>query len=315
MAWSFELVAGPYGGRTDGPLWDGQGLLFACGPRNAILRYDPASNSVSEFRRHWQRVRGLAFDRGGTLYGCQSGSRRIVRFNADGSASHVRARLDGQLNNCPDDLAIDSQGRIWFSDPNDPEPPRGPDIRPFLDHASVLRLEQPHADQEGEGASAEEEGRWAGEWRSQRITFDTRCPRGVLLSPDERTLYVADNEDPLREADERGGGPAELRAYPIQDDGTLGDPRVPHRFGADDSGADGMCLDREGNIVACAGWTKGGPGPMIYIFSPRGEVLEAQPVPADQPTNCAFGDAHLGSLYVTTEEGHLFRVRDSGRRG
>lgn len=311
MAWDFELVAGPYGGKTDGPVWDGQGLLFSCGPQNAILRYDPASNSVSEFRRHWQRVRGLAFDSGGILYGCQSGSRRIVRFNQDGSTSPVRARLDGQLHNCPDDLAIDSQGRIWFSDPYDPEPPRGPDIRPFLDHASVLRLERPHFDSEAQG-----EGRSADEWRLHRMTFDTSCPRGVLLSPDERTLYVADSEDVLRQAQhERSGGAAELRAYPIQDDSTLGDPRVLHRFGADDSGADGMCLDREGNIVACAGWTKGGPGPMIYVVSASGQVVDSQPTPADEPTNCAFGDADLASLYVTTAEGHLFRVRDSGRRG
>src|SRR5207249_7034603 len=122
----FEIVAGPYGGMTDGPVWDGQGVLFSNMKDEVIMRYDPASGNASVFRPYWIRVKGLALDEEGTLYGCQSGSRRIVRFNKDGSASPVRARLDGELHNCPDDLAIDRQGRIWFSDPYDPLPPRGP---------------------------------------------------------------------------------------------------------------------------------------------------------------------------------------------
>ena len=44
-------------------------------------------------------------------------------------------------------------------------------------------------------------------------------------------------------------------------------------------GVDGMCLDTEGNIVACAGWREAGPGPMIYVFAPSGRVLETHPVP------------------------------------
>ena len=80
-------------------------------------------------------------------------------------------------------------------------------------------------------------------------------------------------------------------------------------------GVDGMCLDTNGNIIACAGWEEAGPGPMIYVFAPSGRVLETHPVPVDRPTNCTFGDADLGTLYVTSGGGHLFRVRDTGRRG
>ena len=170
------------------------------------------------------RIRGLAFSADGTLYGCQSGSRRIVRFNADGSACPIRARLDGELHNCPDDLAIDRQGRIWFSDPHDRVPPRGPDIRPFLDHQSVLRLDPPAPD---------------GRSRLHRMTRDTRRPRGVVLSADEQTLYVADSEDDPAGIDE-------LRAYPIQDDGALGGGLVLHRFGGEHRGVDGLCLDTDG---------------------------------------------------------------------
>ena len=57
-----------------------------------------------------------------------------------------------------------------------------------------------------------------------------------------------------------------------------------------------MCLDTDGNIVATAGWEESGPGPMIYVFSPRGRVLATHPVPADRPTNCSFGDADRKTL-------------------
>jgi gluconolactonase len=274
MAWDFELVAGPYGGLVDALAWDGQALLFSVLSENNLLRYQPDSHRVSVFRPYWIRIRGLALDRDGTLYGAQAGSRRIVRFNTDGSASPIRAWLDGQMHNCPEDLVIDGEGRIWFSDPYDTVVPRGPDIKPLLDHASVLRLTRG-----GDGT-----------WQLERMTFDTRYPRSVLLSKDERTLYVGDG--PL-------DATAELRAYPIRDDGTLGAGQTLHRF--TDGGVDGLCLDRDGNIVACAA--------EVQVFAPDGRLLESCPTPAGRPADCAFGDADLGALYVSTTEGHLFRVR------
>ena len=70
-----------------------------------------------------------------------------------------------------------------------------------------------------------------------------------------------------------------------------------------------MTLDADGNIVACAGFEESGPGPMIYVFSPTGRVLETHPMRVDRPTNCCFGDADMRTLYVTTGGGHLFRAR------
>lgn len=72
--------------------------------------------------------------------------------------------------------------------------------------------------------------------------------------------------------------------------------------------------DIEGNLIACAGWARSGPGPLVYVFSASGVVLEAHPVPVDMPMKCAFGDAGLGTLYMTTGEGHLYRAK-TGRRG
>jgi gluconolactonase len=146
----------------------------------------------------------------------------------------------------------------------------------------------------------------------RRMTYDTEAPAAIALSQDERTLYVSENSDDP-------GGKRELRAYSVLEDGSLGPGATLHVFGADHRGAhrgvSGMCLDTEGNIVACAGWDRSGPGPMVYVFSPQGRVLETHPVPAAQPTNCTFGGPDLRTLYVTTTEGHLFRVPNTGRQG
>jgi gluconolactonase len=296
MDWEFELIAGPYGGTTEGPAWDGEALLFTHIPESRILRYDAQSGAVTEFRKYTNRTNGLAFSADGHLYGCQSGSRRIVRFNPDGSTSVLADRLDGHFHNHPNDLAVDRQGCIWFTDPYGRLPAPGPQLQGLLDHASVLRLEQ----------------RPDRTWMIRRMTYDTTSPNGILVSQDQQTLYVAQSdygEDKKRE----------LRAYPIREDGTLGSYTVLHTFGIDSRGphrgVDGMCLDTEGNIIACAGWQQSGPGPMIYVFSPSGRVLETHPMPVDRPTNCTFGDADLRTLYITTGGGHLYRVRNTGRQG
>ena len=63
----------------------------------------------------------------------------------------------------------------------------------------------------------------------------------------------------------------------------VGSYTVLHTFGKDSRGVqrgvDGMCLDTEGNIIACAGWREAGPGPMIYVFAPSGRVIETHQVP------------------------------------
>ena len=166
-------------------------------------------------------------------------------------------------------------------DPRHPVIPFGPSIFPFLDHCSVLRLER--------------NDRRA--WVATRLTYDTISPRAVLLSPDEKTLYVADGEP-------REGQCRELRAYPLRGDGTLDHPIVLHAFPADrrgqHRGIEGMCLDADGNIVAVGGWQRSGPGPLVYVFTPDGAVTETHPIPADLPTNAASAGAISIFYRVTT---------------
>ncbi len=288
MTWEFELVDGPYGGTTEGPAWDGSGLLFTHIPASRIMRFDPQSRASTVYRANTNHANGLMLDPRGTLYACEGGARRVVRYDADGAATVLTEGFEGKRLNIPNDLAIDPNGRVWFTDPYY-EGAGGPwsqdRANKDLDHDSVYRLD-PQPD---------------GSWSVARATFDTTRPNGLLFSLEHDTLYVAQSG---RDPNEK----RELRAYPINGDGTLGRMKVLHDFGAH-RGIDGMVLDTEGNIVATAGFRQSGPGPMIYVFSPSGEVLETHPVSVDRPTNCTFGDSDLRTLYVTTIEGYLFRAR------
>ncbi len=292
MTWTFETLDPAYGKVTEGPAWDGSGLLFTRIQQSRIMRYDPATGACTIHRENTNCANGLTFDAHGRLYACEGGAtvdaRRVVRYEHNGSVTVLADSYQGKRLNIPNDVVVDLEGKVWFTDPYY-EGAAGPwsfeRANKELEHDSVYRLDpQPN-----------------GLYAITRVTFDTTRPNGLLFSLDHKTLYVAQS----------GREPAEarqLRAYPVKPDQTLGSAKVLHDFG-EHRGIDGMRLDTEGNIIATAGWELGGPGPMIYVFSPSGAVLEQHPVPCTRPTNCAFGDADLRSLYVTSVEGFLFRAR------
>jgi gluconolactonase len=292
MDWKFHLVAGPYKGRTGGLAWDGAAMLFSAVQEERILRFDPGTGMAEVFRKVTGRTHGIAIAADGSVFGAQEGGRRVVQFLKDGSTAPTCDQLGGKHHNQPTDVIVDRRGQVWIADAWNSTPPYGPPVYPFLDHASVLRLERE---------------RRRG-WKLKRVTRDTRGPRSLLLSADEKTLYVADG-------DAERGDPCRLLAYPAKRDGSLGPCTVMLEFAPAERGIEGMCLEAEGNIVACAGWRKGGLGPMLYVISASGTVLESHPAPADLPMRCAFGDASLGSLYLTAGDGVLYRATNTGRRG
>ena len=292
MAWQFENVAGPCKGRTGGLCWDGSGMLFSAVAEERVLRYDPASGETSVFRRWTGRVNGLARDPGGSIYAAQEGGRRVVRFNTDGSTSPVLDLLDGAHHNQPVDVIRDRKGRVWFADPWNAQPPYGPPAYPMLPHASVLRLDPTGPDR----------------WRMVRFTHDTAGPRAIALSADERVLYVADG-------DAERGDVCQLFAYEVSDYGSAGHRHTLLTFTAADRGIEGLCVDSEGCLIACMGWSRGGAGPAILRISPSGTILESHASPVDLPMRCAFGDDDLSGLYITAADGGLYRCRNSGHRG
>lgn len=293
MAWNFELVAGPFKGRTGGLAWDGKAMLASAVAEEKIMRFDPASGKTDVFRNWTGRVNGIAAAADGTVFGAQEGGRRVVHYLNDGTTVQTQDRLDGAHHNQPVDVFVDKKGSVWVADAYNALPPAGPPVYPFLPHASVLRL-----DNFGPGL-----------WRLSRVTHDTAGPRAVALSADERTLYVADG-------DVDRGDVCQLLAYPLNEHGTAGHAKTLLSLAFGERGIEGICLDSDGNIIACLGWKKSGSGPAVIVVSPReGTILETHEAPADMPMRCAFGDDGLASLYVTADDGGVYRATDTGRKG
>ena len=295
MDWKFERVAGPFS-FAEGPVWMGEHLLFTDIPNSRIMKYDPITESCNEFRTGTNQANGLTLGSDGSLIVCEGGATSLPRYDPEAAAGRriciykpgedpivLADQWDGKRLNSPNDIVEDASGRIWFTDPR-----YGDRDDMELDHESVFRL-----DPDGSGGFV-----------LARVTFDTTRPNGLLVSLDSKLLYVAQS-DP-------GGNEMELRRYPINNDGTLGIYEVLHNF-FPHRGIDGMRFDSDENIVASAGSTKSGPGPMIYVFTPDGRVLDTNPIEVD-PTNCCFGDEDLQTLYVTGTEGSLFSAR-TDRKG
>jgi gluconolactonase len=286
--WTFERVAGPFG-FTEGPVWTGEVVLFTDIPASRIMSYNPRTGACDVFAVDTNNANGLARSHDGGLYVCEGGmhsgeGRCLSLYAASGARRALADRYEGRRLNEPNDVVVDRQGRVLFTDPC-----YGERAKLELDHLSVYRLDpQP-----------------GGDYAIVRVTTDTTCPNGLVFSPDGATLYVA-------ESPRAPHGRRQLRAYPIAADASLGEAVVLYDFGPH-RGIDGMRVDAQGSIVATAGWQESGPGPRIVVFSPTGQVLEEHPVAAN-PTNCCFGDEDLQSLYVTGYDGCLWRAR-TDRRG
>ena len=283
MNWTFTDAIPPIGTITEGNAWNGTDVLFTNIAMSRVLRFNPDSGLLSVERTGTNAANGLNYDADGNLFACEGGGRRIARYNPDGTSSTVVDRLDGRRINGPNDLAIDPQGRIWFSDRVEDV---GPDVG--VDHSSIL-CAIPNGD---------------GTYRCVRRTFDTTMPNGLLFSNDYKTLYVAQSD--YRVIERR-----ELRAYPVLDDGSLGEYSVLHDFGPH-RGIDGMTLSSDGHIVACTGWEVSGPGGNVTVFDPKGRIVETHPTLSIRPTNACFVG---GDLYVTSIEGRLEVAKSTGLTG
>ena len=283
MSWNFENAAPVIGSITEGNAWDGGRMLYSNIAMNRIMTYDPETGLVEVWREDTEGTNGLNFDSEGRLFGCAGVGCKIVRFDPNGDTATIIDRLDGRRLNGPNDLAITPSGSIYFSD-------RVGDVNPEV----------------GIGFSAiiSAEPRDDGSYMAVRRTFDSSMPNGLLFSGDYKTLYVA-------QSDYRASEKRELRAYPVNDDGSLGGYEVLHDFGPH-RGIDGMTLSSKGNIVACTGWEISGPGGNITVFDPMGRIIETHPTPAERPTNCTFAGE---DLYVSSIEGHLLVARDTGMTG
>jgi gluconolactonase len=258
-------------GRTEGPvvMQDGSMLVSSS---NIILKVD-LSDNVSTFIEDSSRTNAMGWDHQGRLISVQRapGSEKVgVLYPPE----HVTTLADNYLGRPFDslnDVALDKRGGVYFTDTQGIYylPPGG----------SVTK-----------------------------IIDEVPRPNGLVLSPDERTLYVH-NKDGVY-----------MLAFDVAPDGTISNRRNFARYESvripghadpswdEDNGADGMAVDSEGRVYAA---TNVG----VEVFSPRGDLLGVMPVQwgaendnIRKPQNLAFGGPDRKTLYIVGA-GTIYKVR------
>jgi gluconolactonase len=290
----FETDAQPVGygdvGATEGPVWHPEkGLYFSGGGGTAIRTL---SEEILAVELPGGGTNGLLIDSQMRLVACQPGAKRVIRIESDGSLTILADNYRGAKFNSPNDLAVDSQGRIYFTDPRygfrD-----GMELKDSGDRLveGVYRIDAP-----GEV--------------SRVITHAVDRPNGILVSPGDEFLYVADNNN------DTAGGARKLWRFDLRADGSVDTRTKTLIFDWGDSrGPDGLEMDRAGTLWVAAG--RNAPSPPhetinfpagVYVFSPGGDLLALVPIPKDETTNVAFGGNDLRTLFITAG-GTLLSIR------
>ena len=252
---------------TEGPAADANGnVYFSDVQGNRICKSD-TRGLLSTFFPNDSACNGLMFDQSGRLIACQRDLKRIIAL--DIATTNVTALATNYLGAAfigPNDLVVDSSGGVYFTDPNF--------NLPATPSQSVYY--------------------WSATGDVSQVASNLSRPNGVLLSPDERTLYVVLS------------GVARLMSYPVLAPGLLGagtSNSIPQT-------GDGMTIDTQGNLYLCQPNLN-----QIMVRSPAGAILGFIPIP-EIPANCTFGGPDMKTLYVTARtsvytcrmaaEGHRF---------
>jgi gluconolactonase len=283
-----EIVRRDYFGALEGPHWlrDGPGSLIVSDmAANRIYKWDPRTKSLSTFLEKSgfsgtdiTQVRaldngrlmvallgsnGIATDREGRVVFCTHGERSIVRLEKDGTRTTLAARFEGKRLNGPNDLAVKSDGSIYFTD-------LGAGLRG------------------GAATSPDKELDFQGTFRWKPDGSVTLIAKnganGIAFSPDEKYLFVTGGGGILRHELNADGGIGQGTLY-------VDMRKQPLR-----GNADGFRVDRRGNIFSS------GPGG-VWIMDPAGRHIGTVYTPdrnaTENTTSVAFGDTDGKGLYIT----------------
>ncbi|MCW4021025.1 MAG: SMP-30/gluconolactonase/LRE family protein [Candidatus Bathyarchaeota archaeon] len=219
---------------VEGPVWNGTGdfLLFSNIPANRVYKWSP-EEGLEVFREPSGNSNGLTYDKQMRFIVCEHGNRRLSRTEKDGSITVLADRFQGKRLNSPNDVAVKSDGAIYFTDP-----PYGikPDEQELL-FQGVFRLDP----------------------EDKELTLladDFVRPNGLAFSPDEKVLYIGDSSDRRQ-----------VRAFDVESDGTLSNGHIFAGIHPNLQGSpDGLKADVEGSLYVSAA---GG----IWVYSKDGEYL------------------------------------------
>ena len=270
---------------AEGPLWltEGNLLLFSDVPNNIVHQWTedagvvpflkPSGYTGADARGGEPGSNGLTANLDRRLVLMQHGDRRVAKLDNNRGFVTIVDKFEDKKLNSPNDGVFDAKGNLFFTDP-----PYGL-LKGNDDPAKELPFNGVY--------------RFSNDGKLTLLTKDMTFPNGIALSPDEKTLYVA-NSDPKK---------AIWMAYPLSEDGTLGEGRVfadvTAKVGQAKGLPDGLKVDLEGNLFAS------GPGG-ILIFAPDGTHLGTLNT-GEATANCAFGED--GSVVYITADMYLARVK------
>ncbi|MGK6316731.1 SMP-30/gluconolactonase/LRE family protein [Neorhizobium sp. DT-125] len=253
-----------------------------------IWAYDPKSGATSVFRSPSGMSNGIKFDRAGGMIvaqGADFGGRQLIRTDPITGLSKIVAGLyEGRPFNSPNDLDIDEQGRVYFTDPR--YFGREPIEQPVM---GIYRIET-------DGAV-------------KLLSAEARRPNGIVLSPDGKTLYVSDNDIGMSDIRVRGSGVPvpngvmRILSFKIDKEGNVGKAHVFVDFG-EEQGADGLTVDREGNLYAAVqSATRFG----VRVYDPKGREI-ASIRTEKRPTNLTLATIESRTDLYITAGGALYRI-------
>ncbi|WP_312277719.1 SMP-30/gluconolactonase/LRE family protein [Kosakonia cowanii] len=253
---------------AEGPVWFGdmRMLLWSDIPNNAVMRWDEQTGETAVFRKLANNANGHARDRQGRLISCEHDTRRITRTEYDGTITLLADSFDGKPLNSPNDLAVKSDGSIWFTDP-----PFG--ITGFYEgHKAEPQLPQ-------------NVYRLDPQTRKLEVVLgDVRGPNGICFSPDEKILYVVES---------RATPNRLILAWDIVD-GQLQNKRVHIDCG--NGTADGIACDVDGNLWC--GWGMGSDElDGVRVFNPQGKAIGVIHLP-ERCANLCFGGEQRNRLFM-----------------
>jgi gluconolactonase len=262
---------------AEGPVWfgDGRYLLFSDIPNNRILRWQEDNGEVSVFRSPSNYSNGNYRDRQGRLLTCEHDTRRLTRTEYDGAVTVLMDRFNGRMLNAPNDLAVRSDGAIWFTDPGygimtNYEGHRAPFELP----TNVYRLD-PNT---GEATV---------------VANDLDKPNGICFSPDEKKLYLVDTGLP-----KHPGDPRPIYVFDVVDGVRLANKRLFVNMAPGSS--DGIRCDVDGNLWSAAGW---GPEDYngVHVFAPDGTLIGKIHLP-EACANLCFGGTKKNRLFMAASQ-------------
>jgi gluconolactonase len=256
-----------------------------------IWKYDPKTGEATIWRSPSGMSNGLKFDADGNMLaalGADYGGRMLVRTDMDTGKSYILTGLyDGKPYNALNDVTIDEQGRIYFSDPR------------YLGHEAIYQPGYAVYRLDPDGTV-------------ERIITDGGKTNGVLVSPDQSTLYVVSNDNGwfdfqrMKEGEKLPMlGHHQLAAYDLAADGTVSNRRVLVDY-APYSGPDGLVADVDGNLYVAV---RAENRPGIVVYNPDGKELAFISTGEELPTNVGFGGGEESDVLYVTSGKSLYKIK------